>query len=46
MHILCTNGIPIVDTLAHLPPLPLIVDYQDAIQIMITKDELGVGAPT
>jgi hypothetical protein len=23
MHILCTNGTPIVDTLDHLPPLPL-----------------------
>jgi hypothetical protein len=28
MHIKCTNGTPIVDTLDHLPPLPLIVDYK------------------
>ncbi|KAI9432060.1 hypothetical protein H4582DRAFT_1126248 [Lactarius indigo] len=27
MHIECTNGTPIVDTLDHLPPLPLFVDY-------------------
>ena len=27
MHIECTNGAPIVDTLDHLPPLPLIVNY-------------------
>ena len=29
MHILCTNGSPIVDTLDHLPPLPLLIDYLD-----------------
>ena len=28
MHILFTNGTPPLDLLAHLPPLPLIVDYQ------------------
>jgi hypothetical protein len=28
MHIKCTNGTPIVDTLDHLPPLPLIIDYK------------------
>ena len=27
MHIECTNGAPTVDTLDHLPPLPLIVNY-------------------
>ena len=29
MHILCTNGSPIVDTLDHLPPLPLFIDFLD-----------------
>ena len=29
MHIRCTNGSPIVDTLDHLPPLPLLIDYRD-----------------
>jgi hypothetical protein len=28
MHIRCTNGTPIVDTLDHLPPLPLFIKYQ------------------
>ncbi|KAN0137498.1 hypothetical protein V8E53_004549 [Lactarius tabidus] len=27
MHIRCTNGTPIVDTLDHLPPLPLFIKY-------------------
>ena len=27
MHIKCTNGTPIVDTLDHLPPLPLLIHY-------------------
>ena len=28
MHIKCTTGTPIVDSLDHLPPVPLIVDYR------------------
>ncbi|KAH8999890.1 hypothetical protein EDB86DRAFT_618187 [Lactarius hatsudake] len=45
MHILCTNGSPVVDTLAHLPSLPLVIDYdhQDATRSIGTKDELGVS---
>ena len=27
MHIRCTQGTPIVDTLGHLPPLPLFISY-------------------
>ena len=48
MHIKCTNGTPIVNTLDHLPPLPLFVDYkkfgfQGRSVIMLTKqDELGL----
>jgi hypothetical protein len=39
MHIECTNGTPIVDTLGHLPPMPLRVYYR----FTITKqDELGI----
>jgi hypothetical protein len=39
MHIECTNGAPIVDTLEHLPRLPLRVYYR----FTFTKqDELGV----
>ncbi|KAH9172507.1 hypothetical protein EDB89DRAFT_885780 [Lactarius sanguifluus] len=29
MHILCTNGTPIVDTIDHLPHFPLFVDYRE-----------------
>ena len=32
MHILCTNQSPIVDTLHHLPPLPLFIDYQHTLK--------------
>jgi hypothetical protein len=39
MHMQCTNGTPIVDTLNHLPPLPLLVDYTNA---MAEQDEFGV----
>ncbi|KAI9451454.1 hypothetical protein BJY52DRAFT_1352074 [Lactarius psammicola] len=43
MHILCTNGTPVVDTLAHLPSLPLVIDYQDATATIGAKDELGMS---
>jgi len=43
MHILCTNGTPVLETLAHLPPLPLVVDYQDATATIRAKDELGMS---
>jgi hypothetical protein len=33
MHIRCTNGTPIVNTLDHLPPLPLFVDYRSTKRI-------------
>jgi hypothetical protein len=29
IHIICTHGTPIVDTLDHLPPLPLFLEYLD-----------------
>ncbi|KAH9062548.1 hypothetical protein EDB83DRAFT_2552038 [Lactarius deliciosus] len=32
MHIRCTYGTPIVDTLNHLPPIPLFIDYQQAVK--------------
>ncbi len=38
MHIHCTNGTPIVDTLDHLPPLPLFVNYR----YTRGQDELGI----
>ncbi|KAH9015910.1 hypothetical protein EDB85DRAFT_2156302 [Lactarius pseudohatsudake] len=42
MHILCTNGTPLVNTLVHLPPLPLVVDYQYATATVGAQDELGI----
>ena len=45
MHIKCTNGSPIVDTLDHLPSLPLFVDYRHIgprITMLTEQDELGI----
>ncbi|KAI9440194.1 hypothetical protein BJY52DRAFT_1217192 [Lactarius psammicola] len=42
MHILCTNGTPVVDTLDHLPPLPLFVNYRYTNSTTMGKDELGI----
>ena len=39
MQILCTNGTPLVETLVHLPPLPLVIEYRYA---MGAQDELGI----
>ena len=41
MHIICTNGSPIVDTLDHLPFLPLFIDYRD-ITATTRQDELAI----
>ena len=43
MHIEYTNGSPTVDTLDHLPPLPLLVDYWSTSGMEVTeRDELGI----
>ena len=42
MHLLCTNGSPIVDTLTHLPPLPLVIDYQNATTAIGALDCPGI----
>jgi hypothetical protein len=42
MHILCTKGTPIVDTLEHLPPLPIFVKYRYKILTIRGQDELGI----
>ena len=39
MHILCTNGTPTVNTLEHLPSLPLFIDYRDATS---KQDKLAI----
>ena len=42
MHILCTNGTPVVGTLDHLPSFPLFVDYRDTNTIISRQDELAI----
>ena len=47
MHIECENGSPIVDTLDHIPPLPLFVNYgsnkdRRGKTIPPGQDELGI----
>ena len=42
MRIQCTNGTPILDTLDHLPPLPLHVEYR---HFSTGKDDLGICHP-
>ena len=43
MHIQCTNGSPMVNTLDHLPPLPLFVYYSSHyFAPTVPQDELGL----
>ena len=42
MHILCTNGTRTVDTLDHLPTLPLSIDYRDTTATITRQDELTI----
>ena len=42
MYILCTNGTPIVDTINHLPPMPLFVHYRYEAETPSRKDGLGI----
>ena len=42
IHIQCTNGSPVVDTLNHIPPVPLSVDYRYEIATISEQDELGI----
>jgi hypothetical protein len=39
MCLLLTNDSPSIDTLSHLPPLPLIIDYSDRTETVARKDE-------
>ena len=40
LYILCTNDTPIVGTLVHLPPLPLVIDYRNTSASR--QDELAI----
>ncbi|KAH8989024.1 hypothetical protein EDB86DRAFT_3201769 [Lactarius hatsudake] len=42
VHIQCTNGTPRVETLGHLPPFPLFVDYRCATASISGQDESGI----
>jgi hypothetical protein len=43
VHIECTYGAPIVDTLDHLPPLPLLIHYRYlTTDTMTEQDEMGM----
>lgn len=42
MYILCTNGSPVVQQLAHLPPIPLVIDYQYATPTVIAPESWGI----
>jgi hypothetical protein len=42
MNVRCINGTPLLDTLDHLPPLPLCVDYKYADATMTEQDELVI----
>ena len=39
MCLLLTNDSPSMDTLSHLPPLPLVIDYSDRTRTITRKDE-------
>jgi hypothetical protein len=41
LHLVCTYGVPVADMLAHSPPLPLIIFYQDGDREMTIEDEEG-----
>jgi hypothetical protein len=39
LHLLCTYGVPVGDMLAHSPPLPLTIFYDDCSREMTAEDE-------
>jgi hypothetical protein len=42
LSLLCTYGTPIADILAYLPPLPLIIDYNEQYDELTADDEVGI----
>ncbi|KAI0246834.1 hypothetical protein BJV78DRAFT_99065 [Lactifluus subvellereus] len=42
LHLLCTNGVPIANMLAHSPPLPLTIYYDEFLREMTEEDEKGI----
>ena len=41
--LVCTSGKPVADMLAHFPPLPLLIDYDDESDNIGTEDEEGIA---
>ena len=39
MSLILENSSPLMDTLSHLPLLPLVIDYSDRIRTITRKDE-------
>jgi hypothetical protein len=39
MYLLLTNDSPSIDTLSHLPPLPLVINYSDRTETVARNDE-------
>ena len=42
MYVLLRNGSPALGSLAHLPPLPLIIDYCNTTTTRVRQDELSI----
>src|ERR1700761_4506324 len=42
LSLLCTEGTPVADMLAHSPPLPLVIDYFDKYDDITAEDEGGM----
>jgi hypothetical protein len=42
LHLLCTNGVPVADMLAHSPPLPLTIHYHARGGDITADDESGI----
>jgi len=42
MYLLLKNGSPPLGSLAHLPPLPLVIDYCNMTTTWVRQDELGI----
>ena len=42
MCLILTNNSPSIDTLGHLPPLPLAIDYSDTTRTLTWKDEYNI----
>jgi hypothetical protein len=42
LHLLCTYGVPVADMLAHSPPLPLTIYYDEPYRGMSAEDEEAV----